>query len=67
MTISGDYYQDWDNVKSFAHHKDMEMAIHDARNFIRTQLKHGEWPENSEKLQAWVEQLQEMLYIPGLE
>ena len=65
LTIEGDFYEDWNELKEFAHLRDITSAVHEARQKLRSQLKHGDIED--EKVIRFLEELQDLLYIPALE
>lgn len=60
ITFEGDYYEDWDEFKDITALKDSRTMLHDVREILRRELKHG---EHDEKTEAVLERIQSMLYV----
>jgi len=67
MTIQfeGDYIEDDEMLKWVMHAGDLHSAVWEARQEIRSRLKHGENVSNDEE--RLLERLQEILYVNGLD
>ena len=65
LTIEGDFYEDWEELKQFVHARDAISAMWEARQKLRTQLKHGDFED--EKVIRFLEELQDLLYVAALE
>lgn len=65
LSIEGDFYEDWEEMKQFIHSREAVSAIWEARQKIRSQLKHGEIED--EKVIRFLEELQDLLYVASLE
>lgn len=65
IEFSGDFFEDKDDFKMIVHVYDMMIAIHDAKNAIRSRLKYGEGVSDQEE--KTLEEIRELLFIEGLE
>lgn len=64
VNVSGCPYEDADSIKIFANALDIYSALSDAKAEIRSRMK---WEDISEKEYAFLEELQNILYVEGLE
>jgi len=65
LEFEGDWYEDADKLKDLTRLHDLKMAIHKAKEIIRTRLKYG---ENLPQYEVNVlEQLREALFVEGVE
>lgn len=65
MSYEGEMYEDDEAMKTILHAGDMYSAIWDARQEIRTRLKHYDGPMSDEEVK-FLEQLQETLWVEGI-
>ena len=61
--VSGDSYEDRQDINIYVHAHDLYCATVDALDLIRTRLKHE---EPSEEEEEFLEKIREALYLPGI-
>ena len=65
LTFEGNIFEDSDTIKILTHAVDIYSANSDAKNEIRSRLKHASGVTDSEE--HFLERLLELLYIEGVE
>lgn len=65
LSYEGEMYQDDEAIKIIVHAADMHSAIWDARQEIRSRLKHYDGPMSDEEVR-FLEQLQDTLWVEGI-
>lgn len=65
IELQGDAHEDRDAMLTFMHTMDLWSAVWDARQEIRTRIKHGQNISTQEE--KLLKRLQEILYVEGLE
>ena len=64
LQYSGDMYEDRETLDAITHALDMHSAIWEAKELIRTRLKHGEGVSDAEELT--LEAIRDALYVGGV-
>ncbi len=64
IKLKGDYFLDGESFKNFSHSTEMQSALWDGLQTIRTRMKHGDITEEE---YSFLEGLREEFYVPGME
>lgn len=65
MTFEGDYFEDEEEIKTFAHLRDIQLAHIRVNDAIRSRLKWND--EMTVEETRFLEGLQDSLYVAGLD
>lgn len=65
ITFEGDYYEDFDELKSLAHLRDLELAFIKVKSNIRSRIKWGEGVTENES--KFLDELEDILNVQGLD